>query len=288
MTTGRLVLVGTPIGHDDDWSDRARQVLGAADVIAAEDTRVARSRLGRVGVEANRIVSLHDHNERQRVPQLVRSIEEGQCVAVISDAGMPLVSDPGYRLVRAVIEADLKVDVVPGPSAVLAGLAVSGLPPDRFAFLGFPPRTAARRRSWLKEVVDLEMTLVLFEAPHRLVRTLSDVDEVFGDRPLCVAFSLTKVWQRMRRGTAAECIARWADDPEDVKGEVTLVIGGANPREEGLGDDVERLVDRLAAAGVSPGVIRDAVADVMGVPRREVYQRALLAGTVREDELGDP
>ena len=287
MTGGRLVLVGTPIGHEDDWSVRARRVLEEADLVAAEDTRVARTRLGRVGITPKRLVSLHDHNERQRAPQLVQAIEEGQCVAVISDAGMPLVSDPGYRLVRSVIDADLEVDVVPGPSAVLAALALSGLPPDRFAFLGFPPRTAARRRSWLGEVVDLEMTAVLFEAPHRLLKTLEDIDTVFGDRQLCVAFSLTKVWQRVRRGTASECLARFAEDPDDVKGEVTLVIAGAPARAAGLGEDVEELVDRLATAGVSPGLIRDAVSGAMGAPRREVYQRALAAGTVRKEESGD-
>lgn len=287
MTSGRLVLVGTPIGHEDDWSARARQVLEGADVVAAEDTRVARTRLGRAGITPKRLVSLHDHNERQRAPQLVQAIQEGQCVAVISDAGMPLVSDPGYRLVRAAIDADLEVDVVPGPSAVLAALTISGLPPDRFAFLGFPPRTAARRRTWLGDVVDLEMTTVLFEAPHRLLKTLEDIERVFGDRELCVAFSLTKVWQRVRRGTAAECLARFEEDPDDVKGEVTLVIAGAPSREAGLGGEAADLVDRLAASGVSPGVIRDAVSGALGSPRREVYQRALAAGTVREQESGD-
>ena len=131
------------------------------------------------------------------------------------------------------------------------------------------------------------MTTVLFEAPHRLLKTLEDVDTIFGDRQLCVAFSLTKVWQRVRRGTASEWLVRFAEDPDDVKGEVTLVIAGAPARAAGLGEEVEELVDRLATAGVSPGLIRDAVSGAMGAPRREVYQRALAAGTVRKEESGD-
>ena len=271
---GQLVIVGTPIGNDGDWSGRAKEALASATLVAAEDTRVARDRLGRVGLRA-RLVSFHEHNARARAPELARDLGD-DVLALISDAGMPLVSDPGYRLVNACLEAGHSIDVVPGPSAPLAALAASGLPSDRFMFIGFPPRTSGKRRTWISELIEQPATLIAFESPHRIVATLSDAAEVLGPRPTCLAISLTKQWQRFRRGTLAEVHAQMLADPEDVIGEMTLVIGGAPPRDRSVLDpSVTALVDGLVDAGVSAATIRDVVADVFGLKRRDVYQRAL-------------
>jgi 16S rRNA (cytidine1402-2'-O)-methyltransferase len=269
------VVVGTPIGNDGDWSPRARDALAGADLVAAEDTRIARERLARVGISVRRLQSYHDHNARDRAPELIDQLGEGT-LALVSDAGMPLVSDPGYRLVRAAVEAGHTVDVIPGPCAPIAALAASGLPTDRFQFVGFPPRTGGKRRTWLAEHAALECTWIAFEAPHRIVATLSDASEALGDRQACLAISLTKQWQRFRRGTLAEIHAGLVADPADVIGEMTLVVAGAPSAERStLGPRIEALVDGLVAAGVSPSTIRDAVASAFDLPRRAVYQRAL-------------
>jgi 16S rRNA (cytidine1402-2'-O)-methyltransferase len=271
---GQLVIVGTPIGNDGDWSGRAQEALASATLVAAEDTRVARDRLGRVGLRV-RLVSFHEHNARARAPDLARDLGDG-VLALISDAGMPLISDPGYRLVNACLEAGHAIDVIPGPSAPLAALAASGLPSDRFMFVGFPPRTSSKRKTWLAELLEQPATVIAFESPRRIVATLSDAAEVLGPRPTCLAISLTKQWQRFRRGTLAEVHAQMLADPEDVIGEMTLVIGGAPPRDRSVLDpQVTALVDGLVDAGVSAATIRDVVADVFGLKRRDVYQRAL-------------
>ncbi len=271
---GALYVVATPIGDPEDLSPRARRILGSVPLIAAEDTRVVRALLGQLGIPAPELWSCHDHNEARRADPVVARLAAGDDVALVSDAGTPLVSDPGYRVVRAVIDAGLPVVPVPGPSAPLAALVASGLPTDRFAFVGFPPARSSRRRRFWEEVSRCPATLVAFEAPHRVVDALADALEVLGDRPCCLAVSLTKRWERFHRGTLGSVLAALRADPDEVVGEMTLVIAGAAEPE---GEDPRwwAVVDALAAAGVAPAAIRDAVAEPLGLSRREVYQRAL-------------
>ncbi len=273
---GRLYVVATPIGELDDLSPRARRVLGAVGLIAAEDTRVAKTLLGHLGIDGAKLWSCHDHNEAQRAGPVVERLLAGEDVALVSDAGTPLVSDPGYRVVSAVIEAGLDVVPIPGPSAPLAALVASGLATDRFGFYGFPPSKPGKRRSFYESLATLPGTLVFFEAPHRIVDSLADAATVFGERQACLAISLTKQWERFHRGTPAAILAALQADPDEVIGEMTLVVGGfaevveTDPR-------FDTLIDALAEAGVAPSVIRDAVAGSLGLQRRAVYQRALAA-----------
>jgi 16S rRNA (cytidine1402-2'-O)-methyltransferase len=223
---GVLVLAGTPIGEVRDASPRLVAELTDADVVAAEDTRRLRRLAAALGVEpAGRIVSYYDAVERERLPQLLAALRRGQRVVLVTDAGMPSVSDPGYRLVAACVDAGIRVTAVPGPSAVLTALALSGLPTDRFAFEGFPPRRAGERSRALAALASDPRTLVFFEAPHRLAGALSAMAEAFGaDRAAAVCRELTKTYEEVRRGPLGE-LAAWA--AEGVKGEVTIVVQGA-------------------------------------------------------------
>ena len=281
VSAGRLVLLGAPLGNPGDGSQRLRTALGAADVVAAEDTR----RLSRLAKDlevtvTGRVISYFEGNEARRTDDLVAAVRDGQTVAVITDGGMPSVSDPGFRLVRAVLDAGLPVSVVPGPSAVTTALALSGLPCDRFCFEGFLPRKPAERRARLRALAAEPRTLVLFEAPHRLASSLTDLVATFGpDRPAAVCRELTKTYEEVRRGPLAE-LAQWAAG--SVKGEITLVVGGA-PVAEGIADDETLLaaVAQREAAGLSR---RDAVAEVaeaFGVPKRTVYALALAGPETR-------
>lgn len=273
MDAGRLWVVSTPIGDLRDLSDRARQVLGTVGLVAAEDTRVTRKLYGALDLAPPKLVSCHDHNEGHRASTIVDWLQRGEDVALVSDAGTPLVSDPGYRVVQAVLEAGIEVVPVPGPSAPIAALSVSGLPTDRFLFAGFPPRQAGKRRAFFTALEREPGTVLLFEAPHRIVATLEAASEVLGDRRCCLAISLTKEWERFHRGSLSSVHARLTADPDEVIGEMTLAIEGASAElEDPRGWAV---VDALAAAGVSPSVIRDAVAEPLGLKRRMVYQRAL-------------
>lgn len=267
-----LVLAATPIGDPRDASPRLREELAGADVIAAEDTRRLRSLASRIGVDLPaRVVSYHEHNEATKTAELLELVREGQRVVLVTDAGMPSVSDPGYRFVRACIDADQAVTCVPGPSAVLMALAVSGLPVDRFCFEGFLPRKGGERRKILTEVADERRTMVFFEAPHRIASSLEMMAEVLGpERPAAVCRELTKTWEEVRRGGLAE-LATWA--AEGVKGEITIVVGGAEPSSISIEDAVAevlarkdrgaRLKDVCAAVAVSTGhskkVLYDAV-----------------------------
>lgn len=224
--TGTLVLAGTPIGDVKDAPPRLVEELAGADVVAAEDTRRLRRLTQALGVQpAGRVVSYFEGNEAARTPELVEALLEGSRVLLVTDAGMPSVSDPGYRLVAAAVEKDIKVTAVPGPSAVLTALALSGLPVDRFCFEGFLPRKAGERLSRLKEVAGERRTLVYFEAPHRLDDTLAAMAEVFGaERRAAVCRELTKTYEEVRRGGLGE-LAEWA--AEGVRGEITVVVEGA-------------------------------------------------------------
>jgi 16S rRNA (cytidine1402-2'-O)-methyltransferase len=275
--SGTLYVVPTPIGCVDDLSPRARAVLSSVGVVAAEDTRVTRRLYQDLGLQAPKLLSNHDHNERERADQVVAYLARGEDVAVVSDAGTPLVSDPGYRAVVAAIEAGHRVVPLPGPCAVVTALAAAGLPTDRFVFLGFPPRQPNKRSALFAERAFEPATMVFFEAPHRLEESLRAMHEAWGERRVCACRSLTKSWEEFLRGTLLEVADRLAEE-EKVLGEFTVVLEGyAGPAEDAQRDMALRMVQSLVGAGVGPSVVRDAVAGALGLPRREVYQWALNA-----------
>ena len=278
MSTGRIVLAATPIGDSEDASARLRRLLETADVVAAEDTRRLGELLRRLGVRTTgRVVSHHEHNEASRVAELLEVVRGGGTVLVVSDAGMPTVSDPGLPLVRAAVEAGLTVTTAPGPSAVLAALAVSGLPTDRFTFEGFPPRKAGERATVLAALADERRTMVFFEAPHRLGATLAAMAAAFGaDRPAAVCRELTKTYEEVVRGPLAELV-EWADG--EVRGEVVVVVGGSAGRPT---PSVSALTAEVLARADGGERLKDAVAAVAeatGVAKRELYAAALAART---------
>ncbi|RBQ13046.1 16S rRNA (cytidine(1402)-2'-O)-methyltransferase [Micromonospora sp. LHW51205] len=270
---GRLVLLGAPLGNPADASARFREVLAVADVVAAEDTR----RLTRLARDLDvtvpgRIVSYFEGNEERRTPELAEVLVAGYTVALVTDGGMPSVSDPGYRLVRAALDAGVPVTAAPGPSAVTTALALSGLPCDRFCFEGFLPRTPGARRSRLRALAAEDRTLVFFEAPHRIAGALADLAEAFGaDRPAALCRELTKTYEEVVRRPLGE-LAEWAADG-DPRGEITLVVAGAPARPAVRPDDdtLRAAVAEREAAGLSR---RDAITEVAtayGLRRREVY-----------------
>jgi len=277
VRTGRLILAATPLGQPADASRRLIEALASADVVAAEDTRRVRTLARSLDVTVGgRVVSLFDQNEAARVPALVEEIGSGAEVLVVSDAGMPLVNDPGYRLVTACVAAGLAVTCLPGPSAVTTALAVSGLPADRFCFEGFPPRKPAGRRGWLAALAAEPRTVVFFESPRRLAGCLADAAAVLGgQRPAVVCRELTKVHEEIRRGTLAE-LAAWA--AKGVLGEITVVLAGASPRDAAV--DTEALVAEVQTL-VGRGLrVKDACAAVLesrpgGISRRELYEAVL-------------
>jgi len=270
-----LVLAATPIGRVEDASARLALELAGADVVAAEDTRRLRRLTRELGIElTGRIVSYFDANESQRTPQLLDMLRAGERVVLVTDAGMPSVSDPGYRLVAAAVEAGIDVTAVPGPSAVLTALAVSGLPVDRFCFEGFLPRKAGERARRLAELVDEPRTMVFFEAPHRTEQALAALVVAFGGaRRAAVCRELTKTHEEVRRGSLAD-LATWAGD--GVRGEVTLVVSGAAAVDPADLDesDLRRLVDAAVADGISRKDAVAAVARETGIPRKAVYAAA--------------
>src|SRR6478735_6311999 len=271
-----LVLAGTPIGDPADASPRLVRELAGADVVAAEDTRRLRRLARDLGVElTGRVVSYYDANEAGRTPELVEAMQAGQRVLLVTDAGMPSVSDPGYRLVAAAVEAGLPVTAVPGPSAVLTALALSGLPVDRFCFEGFLPRKAGERARRLAELATEPRTMVFFEAPHRLAVALTAMADGLGaDRPAAVCREMTKTYEEVRRAGLAE-LAAWAAD--GVRGEVTVVVAGAGPVVAAAPEDLVAEVERLVAAGVRLKEATAEVASRQGVSRRVLYDAVLAA-----------
>ncbi|MEV5485870.1 MULTISPECIES: 16S rRNA (cytidine(1402)-2'-O)-methyltransferase [Streptomyces] len=281
--TGTLVLAGTPIGEIADAPPRLATELAAADVIAAEDTRRLRRLTQALDVQpSGRIVSYFEGNEAARTPELAEALAGGARVLLVTDAGMPSVSDPGYRLVAAAVERDIKVTAVPGPSAVLTALAVSGLPVDRFCFEGFLPRKAGERRTRLREVADERRTLVYFEAPHRLDDTLAAMAEIFGaDRRAAVCRELTKTYEEVKRGPLGD-LASWA--AQGVRGEITIVVEGApeaGPQELGAEELVRRVRVREEAGERRKEAIAAVAADV-GLPKREVFDAVVAAKTAEK------
>ncbi|MFI2510057.1 16S rRNA (cytidine(1402)-2'-O)-methyltransferase [Streptomyces sp. NPDC018972] len=276
--TGILVLAGTPIGDISDAPPRLAEELAGADVVAAEDTRRLRRLTQALGVTPKgRVVSYFEGNESARTPELVEELTGGARVLLVTDAGMPSVSDPGYRLVAAAVERDVKVTAVPGPSAVLTALALSGLPVDRFCFEGFLPRKAGERLGRLREVADERRTLVYFEAPHRLDDTLAAMAEVFGgERRAAVCRELTKTYEEVRRGPLAE-LAAWA--AEGVRGEITVVVEGAPEKGAEEIDDAE-LVRRVRVREDAGERRKEAIAAVAveaGLPKRQVFDAVVAA-----------
>ncbi|MFF4018000.1 16S rRNA (cytidine(1402)-2'-O)-methyltransferase [Streptomyces sp. NPDC001843] len=276
--TGTLVLAGTPIGDIADAPPRLAEELAGADVVAAEDTRRLRRLTQALGVTPKgRVVSYFEGNESARTPELVEELVNGARVLLVTDAGMPSVSDPGYRLVAAAVERDVRVTAVPGPSAVLTALALSGLPVDRFCFEGFLPRKAGERLTRLREVTEERRTLVYFEAPHRLDDTLAAMAEVFGgERRAAVCRELTKTYEEVRRGPLAE-LAAWA--AEGVRGEITVVVEGAAERgpEELDAAELVRRVKVREEAGERRKEAIAAVAVEAGIPKREVFDAVVAA-----------
>jgi 16S rRNA (cytidine1402-2'-O)-methyltransferase len=277
QAAGRVVLAAAPLGDVRDASARLRTALASTPVIAAEDTRRVRRLCADLGVTpSGRIVSFFDANESSRVPSLIDALRDGEDVLVVTDAGMPSVSDPGYRLVVAAVDADLPVTVLPGPSAVTAALAVSGLPVDRFCFEGFLPRRPGERRRALAALAGEPRTLVFFEAPHRLAAALADLAAAFGaDRAAVVCRELTKTYEEVRRGSLAE-LANWADD--GVRGEITLVVGGAPAVASAAGP--AELAAAVAEREEAGQPRKEAIAEVAvahGRPKREVFDAVVAA-----------
>jgi 16S rRNA (cytidine1402-2'-O)-methyltransferase len=276
VPSGLLVLAGTPIGDPADASPRLVGELAGADVVAAEDTRRLRRLARDLGVEVpGRVLSYFDQNESARTPELVEALLGGARVLLVTDAGMPSVSDPGYRLVAAAVAAGVRVTAVPGPSAVLTALALSGLPVDRFCFEGFLPRKAGERSRRLAELAGEPRTTVFFEAPHRLAASLSAMAEALGaDRPAAVCRELTKTYEEVRRGPLRE-LAAWA--AAGVRGEVTVVVAGA-PAADGLAaDDLVGEVEALVGSGTRLKDATAAVAERHAVSRKDLYDAVLAA-----------
>jgi 16S rRNA (cytidine1402-2'-O)-methyltransferase len=284
MTGGRLVLVGTPIGNLGDLSPRAVSVLGGADVIACEDTRVTRKLLSHAGITPRRLISVHAHNEATATEDVVDLVAGGATVAVVSDAGLPAISDPGGRLVKAVTSAGLKVDVVPGPSAALAALVVSGLAADRFCFEGFLPRKGGERAARLAAIAVEPRTVVLFESPRRVRQTVADLASVCGaSRPLVIGREMTKLHEEVWRGTTEGAVA-WLSSVEP-RGEYVLVVGGAAAMAAVDDRAIESTLSDRLGAGDDPKTAVALVAGALGVPRRRVYDARLrLKNAGRMDE----
>lgn len=272
--TGQLILAATPIGNVADASPRLREALINAQVIAAEDSRRAKRLIQDLNISTNaQIWSFYDQVEDAKSPELIERVIAGDTVVVISDAGMPTVSDPGYRVVQEAIAKGVKVSVIPGPSAVLTALAISGLPVDRFSFEGFLPRKSGERKKFLAEISGDPRTMVFFEAPHRLAESLVDFAQVFGqDRQAVICRELTKTYEEVIRGNFAQLL-EWAQ--KEILGEITLVVAGSSSVSESSPDEWVKQVATRVTLGISQ---RDAIAEVakeLRVPKRDVYDAVL-------------
>jgi len=271
--SGGLYLVATPIGNARDITLRALDVLAAADAIAAEDTRVTRRLLDIHGLKAPQIIRYDEHAAERARPELLRRLAAGEAIALATDAGTPLVSDPGYRLVREAVAAGIRVTPIPGASAALAALALAGLPSDRFLFAGFPPTRSGQRKRWLAELAAAPATLIFFENVKRLESSLTDMAEVLGDREACVGRELTKLHEEARRGLLSELASHYRE-AGPPKGEATVVVGPPLAAEAPTADEVDALLlDLLAEMSVKDAA--RAAAERTGLPRADAYRRAL-------------
>jgi 16S rRNA (cytidine1402-2'-O)-methyltransferase len=270
---GRLYVVSTPIGNLEDITYRAVRILKEADWIACEDTRTTGRLLDRYGIET-RTISYHEHNETERAAELIERIRQGESGALVSDAGTPLLSDPGYRLVHAAAQAGIRIEPLPGASALLAALVVSGLPTDRFHFGGFLPSKQGQRQRLLESLAEEAATLIFYEAPHRIVESLEDIASVLGARDIVAARELTKMHEEILRGTASEIVAALAAR-DSIRGEFVILIGKSlAPPEENV--PIEDMIQALIAAGVERMDAMKTVARERGLSKREIYK--LLSG----------
>jgi 16S rRNA (cytidine1402-2'-O)-methyltransferase len=269
---GVLYIVATPIGNLEDISLRALRILKEVDLIAAEDTRHTHHLLSHYGIETA-LTSYHEHNERRKAQVLVERLRRGANIALVTDAGTPVISDPGYRLVTAAIDAAIKVTPIPGASAVTAVVAASGLPPDRFAFEGFLPGSKKERRARLLALKDDTRTLVFYEAPHRIKESLSDLGEILGDRDVVVAREVTKLHEEFRRGSASELAAQLGN--EEVRGEITLAVRGSSGTAAVSQATLEAEIRRLRGAGMHVKAIAGSLAEQYGCSKKSVYRLAL-------------
>ncbi|MGK3955060.1 16S rRNA (cytidine(1402)-2'-O)-methyltransferase [Arthrobacter sp. R4] len=274
---GRIVLAATPIGNSGDASARLVELLATADIVAAEDTRRLHRLVQNLGVTvAGRVISYHEHNEATKTAELLDAVRAGKTMVMVTDAGMPSVSDPGFRLVEGAVAAGLTVTAAPGPSAVLTALALSGLPTDRFCFEGFLPRKAGERASRLADLAAERRTMVFFEAPHRLEAMLRALRERFGaERRIAVCRELTKTYEEVIRGTVGELLL-WAEGNE-VRGEIAVVLGGAPEQAPGTPEDHVAAVNALVAQGIRLKEAVAAVAEDVRVSKRELYSAVLAA-----------
>lgn len=271
---GRLILCGTPIGNLEDMTWRAVRTLREADVLACEDVQRTRKLLAHFEIPSPKFTVLNEGNERRRTDELVARVNEGQNVVIVSGAGMPGLSDPGYRVVKAAAEAGLRVEVVPGPTAVVSALVVSGLASDRFVFEGFLPRAAGPRRRRIAELADESRTLVIYESPHRLKATLDDLVKSWGDRPAALVRELTKVHEEVLRASLSALVDEVAARP--ARGELVLVVAGANNLARKVpATELARRAAELMGAGAPRGEALRQVAKEAGVARREVFDALL-------------
>jgi 16S rRNA (cytidine1402-2'-O)-methyltransferase len=272
--SGTLYIVGTPIGNLEDITFRALRVLKMVDLIACEDTRRTQKLLTYYGIRTGTI-SYHEHNEMTRAPELIIELEQGSDIALVSDAGMPVISDPGYRLVKLAVRHGVRVVPVPGASAFVAALAASGLPVDKFRFLGFLPSKASQRRRALAEAQTSQKTLVFYEAPHRVLETLADIRKILGDRPVVLAREVTKVHEEFLRGPVSEVLDALKRKP--VKGEVTVLVGEATTPEQESPRPTKpisaEMQDLIARQGLDERAALKAVARARGIPRSEAYRQ---------------
>lgn len=284
MAGGELALVATPIGNLGDLTQRAADYLRGADCIACEDSRITVRLLQHLGLKKP-LLTYHDHNADEMRPRLIERLQRGEKMALVSDAGTPLISDPGFKLVREAARLGIRVTALPGPSAPIMALILSGLPSDRFLFLGFLNAKSAARRSELEEIAGLRATLILFETAPRLLVALEDLLAVLGDRPAAVARELTKMFEEVRRGTLSELVHHY-HEAGPPKGEIVLVIGPPLATPESDGADLDAAL-RQALAGMRVKEAAEAVAAALNLPKRQVYQRALelKSGELKPGEL---
>jgi 16S rRNA (cytidine1402-2'-O)-methyltransferase len=278
---GTLFLVSTPIGNLEDITLRAIRVLKEVDLIACEDTRRTRILLSHYGIHTA-LTSLYDEIERKKGEVLVEKLLDGRSLAYVSDAGTPLISDPGYHLVRLAIEAGIPVVPVPGPSAVITALSIAGMPSDRFAFFGFLPEKAGRRQSFLQKLKTLPMTLVFYESPRRIVDSLKDIRDVLGDRDVAVARELTKVFEEVIRGRVDELVGKL--EAQDIKGEITLLVGGAPGKPEAGDGEIEALYREIEQQGdFSTRDLAARIAGELDLPRKRVYELVLKLRSMKQE-----
>lgn len=269
---GVLYIVATPIGNLEDMTLRALRVLKEAGLIAAEDTRHTKKLLIHYGIDRP-LTSYHEHNERTKAPDLVTRLEQGQNIALVSDAGTPTLSDPGYRLVQAAIKAGVKVVPIPGPSALTAVLSVSGLPTDRFVFEGFLPAKKGERRNKISALREEKRTLVFYEAPHRLQESLQDLVEVLGDREAVLGREVTKIYEEFIRGPLSRVASQVGT--KELRGEITLVVGGAEKESAPAADLLRSEIERLKKEGMRVKEIAELLGEKFSCSKREIYRLAL-------------